>query len=209
MPQRRNPFPSLPATATETVSTPQPPRTIYDSLRLASQKSRDRSWERRTYDGKAVYRGVDPHLALRVKEIAGDLMVSPGEVARKLLEYGLRAYAEGELNLDPRPHPERMHWTLYPTESTTARRARGGLPARKTKKPAQPCWKVLTTWRGFPPALKQEIAALASEPALNVPVGELVSALLRFSLKAHEYGLLVLEPVQKPGGYTLAEEAVS
>ncbi len=205
MPPRRNPFPTLSATATE----PAPSRTIYDNLRLASQKSRDRSWERRTYDGKAVYRGVDPHLALRVKEIAGDLMVNPGEVARKLLEYGLRAYAEGELNLDPRPHPERMHWTLYPSESPSGRRARGGMPARKAKKPAQPCWKVLTTWRGFPPALKQEIAALASEQALNVPVGELVSALLRFSLKAHEYGLLVLEPVQKSAGFTLAEEAIS
>jgi hypothetical protein len=204
MPQRRNPFPTLPATATETVPTPLPTRTIYDSLRLASQKIRDRNWERRTYDGKAVYRGVDPYLALRVKEIAGDLMVNPGEVARKLLEYGLRAYAEGELNLDPRPHPERMHWTLFPSESSATRRV-----ARKPKKPAQPCWKVLTTWRGFPPALKQEIAALASEQALNVPVGELVSALLRFSLTAHEYGLLVLEPVQKSAGFTLADEALS
>lgn len=203
MSQRRNPFQSNP----ETELAPAP-RTIYDNLRVAARKTRGRSWERRTYDGKVVYRGVDPHLALRVKELAAELLVNPGEVARKLLEYGLRAYAGGELNLDPRPHPERMHWTLYPSESNAARRVSPVRPARKSKKTAAPHWKVLTTWRGFPPELKNEIAALAGEDGLNVPVGELVSALLRYSLKAHEYGLLQLEAVPKPAGYTLAQEAL-
>ena len=200
MSQRRNPFQA----DSELPSAP-PPRTIYDSLRIAPRRSRDRSWEKKTYNNKAVYRGVDPHLALKVKEIAGDLLVNSGEVARILLEYAMRAYTEGELNLNPRPHPDRLHWTLYPSETASERRARGGAP-RRAKKAPQPCWKVLTTWRGFPVKLKDEIAALASENGLNVPVGELVSALLRFSLKAYEYGLLKLEPVQKRAGYTLLVE---
>ena len=198
MKQRRNPF----------QDTAQPHQSIYDTLRVAERRQRSRRWEKATYPNKAVYRGVDPHLALRVKEIAGDLLVNSGEVARLLLEYALRAYAEDELELSPRPHPEREHWTLYPSETISERHSRGGLP-RKPKKQAEPRWKVLTTWRGFPVALKNEIAALASEDELNVPVGELVSALLRFSLKAHEYGLLKLEPVQKVAGYTLLEGAQS
>lgn len=196
MNQRRNPFPNNP------LPVAQPSQTIYDNLRVAERRQRNRSWEKAAYPNKAVYRGVDPHLALRVKEIAGDLLVNSGEVARLLLEYALRAYAECELELNPRPHPDRTHWTLYPSE-TTSRRVNG----RKQKKQTEPRWKVLTTWRGFPVTLKDEIAALASEDELNVPVGELISALLRFSLKAYEYGLLKLEPVQKHTGYTLLEEA--
>lgn len=199
MKQRRNPFQK------ESIHLPE---TIYDNLRVAERRQRNRKWEKAAYQNKAVYRGVDPHLALRVKEIAGDLLVNSGEVARILLEYALRAYAECELELNPRPHPERSHWTLYPTETISERRSRGG-SRRKPKKQTESRWKVLTTWRGFPVALKNEIAALACEDGLNVPVGELVSALLRFSLKAYEYGLLKLEPVQKVAGYTLQEEAQS
>jgi hypothetical protein len=198
MKQRRNPFQNA----------TQPPQSIYDNLRVAERRQRNRRWEKATYQNKAVYRGVDPHLALRVKEIAGDLLVNSGEVARMLLEYALRAYAECELELNPRPHPEREHWTLYPAETISERHSRSG-SQRKPKKQAEARWKVLTTWRGFPVDLKNEIAALASEDGLNVPVGELVSALLRFSLKAYEYGLLKLEPVQKLAGYTLLEEAQS
>jgi hypothetical protein len=36
-----------------------------------------------------------------------------------------------------------------------------------------------------------------------VPVGELVTALLRFGLRAYEYGLLNLQPVQKETAFTL------
>ena len=200
MKPRRNPFEN------EIMAAVHTPQTIYDNLRVAERRQRNRRWEKATYQNKAVYRGVDPHLALRVKEIAGDLLVNSGEVARLLLEYALRAYAECELELNPRLHPERTRWTLYTSETISERRARGG-SRRKVKKQMEPRWKVLTTWRGFPVALKNEIAALASEDALNVPVGELVSALLRFSLKAYEYGLLKLEPVQKQAGYTLLEEA--
>jgi hypothetical protein len=203
MKQRRNPFETTTAPAAALPTAPLP---IYDNLRVAEARKRDRTWELRTYAGKVVYRNVNPHLALRVKELAGDLQVREGEVARRLLEYAMQAYAEGELNLTPRPHPDRFRMTLFPEETSDERRARGGMP-RKEKRLQEPKWKVLTSWRGFPERLKREISALASENGLDVPVGELVSALLRFGLKAHEYGLLKLEPVERIGGYTLAESA--
>jgi hypothetical protein len=45
---------------------------------------------------------------------------------------------------------------------------------------------------------------LASDEGLNVPVGELITALLRFGLRAYDYGLLNLQPVQKTASCTLA-----
>ena len=197
--QRRNPF---------TQALPEQPGTppgYYDHLRVAAPRQRNRQWEKEHLSKKAMYRGVDPGMALRVKQIASDLEVTDGEVARKLLEYAMRAYAEGDLDLSPRPHPERMRMTLFPVaETIDEKRKRGGMPARK-KKQEEPRWRVVTTWRGLPAALKQEIATLASEDGLNVPAGELVTALLRFSLKAYEYGLLKMEPVAVTSGYTLAE----
>ena len=50
---------------------------------------------------KAVYRGVDPKLALKVKSIAGELVVPEGEVARAVIEFALREYQQGELDLHP------------------------------------------------------------------------------------------------------------
>jgi hypothetical protein len=175
---------------------------FYDHLRVAAPRHRNRQWEKKHQNQKAMYHGVDLKLALRVKQIASDLNVNDGEVARKLLEYALRAYADGDLDLNPRPHPERMRMTLFPfSETVDERRKRGGMPGKK-KKLEEPRWRVVTTWRGLPATLKQEIAALASDDGLNVPAGELVTALLRFSLKALEYGLLKLKPVAVISGYT-------
>jgi hypothetical protein len=185
---------------------PQTPNLI-DSLCVAAPRKRDRSWEAAHQEGKAVYRGVDPKLALQVKQIAGSLQVIEGEVARALLEYALRAYARGDLELNPRPHPQRMRMTLYPREEYRRQTSLGYTPRRpKRDKPAEARWRVITTWRGFSPELKSELANLAGEAGLNVPAGELVTALLRFGLKAYEHGVLKLEPVGKVSGYTLAGE---
>jgi len=79
---------------------------------------------------------------------------------------------------------------------------------RKSKPSTQreTLWRNITTWRNFSPELKRTISALASEEALNVPVGELVSALLRYGLQAHKAGLLQLEPVEKAAVLTLLDE---
>lgn len=196
MSDRRNPFGAPP----EQIS-PARPLDIFESLPVAAPRERDRAWERKHQNRKAVYRGVDPKAALQVKQIAADLQVPAGEVARALLEYGLDAYSRGDLNLAPRPNPARLRMTLFPSD---------GLPVRKTgkatkRKPTpEERWRVITTWRNFSPELKHEIAVLASEKGLDVPVGELVSAFLQYALKAYERGDLELQPVEKTTRYSLA-----
>ena len=75
----------------------------------------------------------------------------------------------------------------------------------KANKPTEASWRVITTWRSFSPELKRTISKLASEEGLNVPVGELVSALLRYGLNMHDAGLLKLEPVEKATVLTLLQ----
>ena len=199
MTKRRNPFEisELPPVATH-------PPSIYDSLRVASPRKRNRQWEKQHQSHKVVYRGVDPKLALQVKTIAGDLLVPSGEVARAVIEYALRGYEQGDVDLHPRPNPLRMRMTLFPS-SDSARSYDRPIKLSKRKK-NESLWRVITTWRGFPPELKKELAALASEDGLNVPIGEVITALLRFGLKAYDSGLLNLEPVQKAATFTLAQE---
>ena len=201
MSKRQDPFQQ----PEEDTSIPKPPD-IYENLRVAELRKRDRSWEKEHQNQKVVYRGVDPKLALRVKEIAGGIEVREGEVARFLLDYALRAYESGELDLISHPDPERMRMTLFPSPGSTWR----GEPSRtsrktKRKKSRRGSWRVITTWRNFSPELKEEISELASEAGLDVPVGELVTALLRFSLRAYDQGHLKLEPVEMVSGYRLEE----
>jgi hypothetical protein len=194
MKQRRNPFGEIPADPAT-----QPPA-LSAGLRLAEKRTRSRHWEKENLSWKAMYRGVDPALALQVKQIAGDLQVPTGEVARALLEYGLRALGSGELELLPQPNLPGMRMTLYPQEQRTTKRRS---PVSRKRAGEEKGWRVIVTWRGIPPGLKQEIASLASAEGLNVPTGELVTALLRYSLRAYEYRLLRLEPVEKVSTYTL------
>jgi hypothetical protein len=197
---RKNPFEGNPPHYSSTPNLPA----LCDTLRVAEKRNRNRQWEKGHLTYKAMYRGVDPQLALQVKQISETLLVTNGEVARALLEYALRAYALGELELEARPNPLKMRRTLFPAKETSEeRRKRGGMPLRKKKEDEQEGWRVIVTWRGLPPELKQEIIDLASGEGLNVPAGELVTALLRFSLKAYEYGLLKLEPIEIVTGYSL------
>lgn len=199
MTKRRNPFET-----SESTSVAVHPPSIYDSLRVAAPRKRNRQWEKEHQSRKVVYRGVDPKLSLKVKSIAGDLLVPSGEVARAMIEYALRGYEQGDVDLHPRPNPLRMRMTLFPSSDSACSYDR---PAKLSKqKHPESLWRVITTWRGFPPELKKELAALASEDGLNVPIGELITALLRFGLKAYDNGLLNLEPVQKAGTFTLAQD---
>jgi hypothetical protein len=183
------------------VATVIAPPNIYDSLRVASPRKRNRQWEKQHQSRKAVYRSVDPKLALKVKSIASNLGVPEGEVASCVLEYALGAYEDGELGLLPRPNPLRLRMTLHP--SSTISREYPMKSKSKASKPTEASWRVITTWRNFSPELKTTISNLASEDGLNVPVGELVSALLRYGLKMHDAGLLKLEPVEKATVLTL------
>ncbi len=113
MTKRRNPFET-----SEPASVAVHPPSIYDSLRVAAPRKRNRQWEKEHQSHKVVYRGVDPKLALKVKSIAGDLLVPSGEVARAVIEYALRGYEQGDLDLHPRPNPYRMRMTLFPSSDS-------------------------------------------------------------------------------------------
>ena len=168
-----------------------------------SGRGRSREWERRHQGEKVAYRGVNPEFVQDVQRLAQDLFVPQGEVARSILEYSLRRYEEGFLDLVPRPDPRRMRMTLHPPVYEDRKKT-----MQRKSKPSQPktSWRQITTWRNFSPELKRTISALASEKALNVPVGELVNALLRYGLQAHKAGLLQLEPIEKATVLTLLEE---
>ncbi|MBT3315979.1 MAG: hypothetical protein HN390_15335 [Anaerolineae bacterium] len=196
MSDRRNPFGSPPPSA---ASISKPPD-IYDSLPVAEPRQRKRDWEQDHQKEKVVYRGVDPKAALQVRQLAEELRVPVGEVARALLEYGLDAYSRGDLNLDPRPNPERLRMTLFPKGVAPKRKGRNTGRGKPSKEAS---WRVVTTWRNFSAELKDEIGVLASEKGLDIPVGELVSAFLQYALKAYGSGRLVLQPVEKATSYSL------
>jgi hypothetical protein len=118
--------------------------------------------------------------------------VPTGEVARRVIEFSLRAYEEDDLDLRPRLDPSRQRRTLFPASDPRHSYERPTKPSKRKRREA--LWRVITTWRGFPPDLKNKLAALACEDELNVPLGELITALLRYGLKAYDCGLLTLEP---------------
>lgn len=196
MSNRRDPF------ITSEAATPSIPPSIYDSLRVAEPRTRNRQWERERQNQKVTYRGVEPKLALKVQSIAGELHVPEGEVARAVIEHALRAYERGDLDLYPRPDPNRMRMTLFPSSDSPRFSSQPKKPKHHSH--STPGWRVITTWRGFPPELKRELSALASEAGLNVPIGELITALLRYGLQAYATGLLKLEAVPTDTNFTLA-----
>lgn len=73
--------------------------------RRPSKAKRNREWERRQYEKGlfVAYRGIPRELHESIKEIADDLGVPVGEVARAFLEYGLEACRRGDLVLQPKP----------------------------------------------------------------------------------------------------------
>lgn len=64
-----------------------------------SQSSRNRNWDRE--HPPTCYRGIPAELHAAIVEIANDLAVPPGDVARKLMEYGLTAYRAGNISFQP------------------------------------------------------------------------------------------------------------
>jgi hypothetical protein len=199
MPKRSNPF-----VISETVQPANTQLSIFHSFRGATPPKRNRLWEKEHQSQKVVYRGVDPKLAFRVKSIAANLRVPEGKVACIMIEFALRSYEHGDLDLHPRPHPTRMRMTLF--QISDSMRLYGKPVKVSKRKNSGALWRVITTWRGFPFELKKELAVLASTDGLNVPIGELITALLRFGLKAYDLGVLNLEADQKETTFRLTRE---
>lgn len=157
---------------------------------------RNRQWDKNHQSHKVIYRGVDPKLALQVKTTAKKLRVPAGEVARAVMMYALQSYEQGELELTPRLAHDGLRNTLSFTDPF------GYQKTQNKKNKAR--WRVITTWRNFSPELKQALATMASHEVLNVPLGELITAFLRFGFQAYESQLLVLKPLANDvGGFTL------
>lgn len=152
-------------------------------------RQRSRQWDKEHQCQKVTYRGVDPKIVHQVKTTAKKLGVPAGEVAQALLQYAIQSYEGGELELNPHLALNGIRNTLNPSS-----------PWKPYNKKIKSHWRAISTWRNFSPELKQTLAHLASTEGLNVPLGELITALLKFGLKAYETQLLVLSPVVKQNG---------
>ena len=64
-----------------------------------SQAKRNRDWERE--QNRVTYRGIPEQLNEDLKALALELNVPIGDVVRAFLEFGLAAYREQRLTLDP------------------------------------------------------------------------------------------------------------
>ena len=74
-----------------------------------SSAKRNRQWD--AGHPTKSYRGIPEAVDAAIRDLAAELNVNKGEVARALFEYALRAYEQGELTLQPQFRTGRM--TLY------------------------------------------------------------------------------------------------
>jgi hypothetical protein len=174
---------------------PPPPTSILDTLKAEPPKKRSRDWDKQRTHLVATYRGVPEPLQNQVKEIAAGLEVTTGEVARALFEFALRGVAQDQLHFQA--HPRGVRMTLYSPEERDEREseirtwppAKGGVKSRREKK-APPAWKRVVSYHGIPTEVQQGIKQIADR--YTVPVGEVVTFLFEFSLKAIDQGELKL-----------------
>jgi hypothetical protein len=188
-----------PTVAAQRVETSTPlPQPVLDSLPVAQARKRQRSWERRNRG--VTYRGISPQLLVQLQEVAGGLNVITDDVARVFLEYGLSAYQDGKLILNPRPKGIRM--TLYP-RAGSGPVSRSAVSRSKSKKgKPNPAWESRATFRGLPDELQEGVRQAADD--LCVPIGEVVVAFFRYALEAYQDGLLALNPHPKAVAMTLS-----
>jgi hypothetical protein len=182
------------------------PQSVVEQLRVAAEKKRDRTWEQQALNRPMLFRRVPPDLREAVKEIAGDLQVRVDDVARAFLEFGLQCYYRGEIYIQPTLQEGRL--TLFPKGSIQpGKNLLSGWveqiqnqqpPARPTRKrrqananPEKP-WKWQVSYRGIPVEIQSQLRALHQEKA--VPLGEIATLLLAYSLDAYQRGRLVLHP---------------
>ena len=131
----------------------------------------------------ATFRGIPLKLHQSLKAVAGELGISPGELARYLLEKGLERMDAGEEEVAPSFVPG--GYTLYPDE----KQAGAARPRRKrSKKSQQP-----RSYYGVPREVVQ--AVLAQSQALGITQGELARYLFERGIVRFKSGELVLEPV--------------
>ena len=191
-----------PAVQTEAPA-PPPAVPVVDQLRLAEKQPRDRSWEQA--NRPVLYRGVPPELHQSVNQVAKDLQVRTGDVARAFLEYGLLCHRRGELKIEPVFCNQRL--TLFPEngngwggghpgwQERSQPRQANPAPVRKGKaaKDTPPkAWRQQVAYRGIPEDVQEAVREL--HRSRHVPLGEVVTLLLGYALLAYRDGRLALLP---------------
>lgn len=164
---------------------------------------RNRSWEK----AHRPYRYVNVPLELReqVLALAEHLSVTADEVARVFLQYGLEYVDEEKLQLQTRPNPLGRKMTLFPRGQARgweeAQGSRNEIPYRRRRKSTRERKVHPAVSYRLPERLHDELCGLAMD--LDVPVGEVVSFLLRHRLDSYRNGSLSLKPQPLPARMTL------
>ena len=158
-------------------------------------KSRKREWEK--MNPAKTYRGVPKDIRKGVVEIATNLNVRADDVARVFFEYGLKCIQRGTLRLDS-VQPKGLRMTLYPfsgagwAENTWSPQPPKSQKAVKGNQ-EELDWKEVVSYR-IPTGLHERVKELAGEV---IPLGEVVTILLKNGIEGYEDGQLVLLPQQK------------
>ena len=130
----------------------------------------------------ATFRGIPKKMHETIKKTANELGVTPGELARYLLEVGLARVENGEDPVEPKFVPG--GYTLYPNEGPKQ-------PRRNARKKS----KVLQQPRSYYGVPREVVkAVLEKSRAIGVTQGELARYLFEKGLERYRKGDLVIEP---------------
>jgi hypothetical protein len=176
----------------------RPGQISVDSIAKVKKKARSRNYEKAHKAGQLSVRGVPPKFHEQVRAIAEDLNVRVDHVSRAFLEYGLKAYLDKKFSIKSRINGRKL--SLY-SQDGWGRETPGwqevigwqapvqkDQPAirkkKKIKKESPKLWKYVMTFH----ELKQETKAQLNELCEKefIPKGELVSALLAYSIQAYQ-----------------------
>ena len=155
---------------------------------------RNRGWEK----AHRSYRYVNVPLEVRedVLALAEHLRVPAGDVAHAFFEYGFDCVDEGKLSLTAQPNPLGRKMTLFPQKQVGAwEEAEGSqrdIPTRRKKRVERNQKSVPAVSYRIPHGVHMDLCSLATD--LAVPVGEVVTHLLRHGLKSYRAGRLKLTP---------------
>ena len=160
-----------------------------DRFDLAQEADEDKdelkeqnSEEKTSKPNIATFRGIPKKLHDAIKQTASDLGVSPGELARYLLEVGLTRIEAGEDVVEPKFVPG--GFTLYPDEGPKQPRRKG---RKKSKTLQQP-----RSYYGVPREVVKAVLDRSNE--VGVTQGEMARYLFERGLERYRKGTLVIEP---------------
>ena len=90
-------------------------RILEQSAEPVTDEQRAKAERKRKQKEELVsYRGIPKTLQTDLKDIADELHVPIGQVARRFLEYGRDAYRRGDLTPEARAKVDAVSFTLYP-----------------------------------------------------------------------------------------------